>query len=189
MKITELRTFVVGNPPPSYGGRYFVLLTLTTADGVKGVGEVYAATMHPSVVVRAIEDVFDRHVAGSDPFRIEALFRTVQMRGYTGRPDVSLIGVLSGIEMACWDIVGKAVGKPAYELLGGRVHERLRAYTYSIPSQATRSMSTWIRISPQRERPRTSTRGSRRSSSIRWDRTPPSTRQPSRRPLLGRRPT
>ena len=133
MKITELRTFVIGNPPPSYGGRYFVLLTLTTADGVKGVGEVYAATMHPSVVVRAIEDVFDRHVAGSDPFRIEALFRTVQMRGYTGRPDVSLIGVLSGIEMACWDIVGKAVDKPAYELLGGRVHERLRAYTYLYP--------------------------------------------------------
>ena len=83
--------------------------------------------------MRAIEDVFDRHVAGSDPFRIEALFRTVQMRGYTGRPDVSLIGVLSGIEMACWDIVGKAVGKPAYELLGGRVHERLRAYTYLYP--------------------------------------------------------
>ena len=38
--------------------------------------------------------------------------------------------MLSGIEMACWDIVGKAVGKPVYELLGGRVHERLRAYTY-----------------------------------------------------------
>ncbi|MGH3066252.1 MAG: mandelate racemase/muconate lactonizing enzyme family protein, partial [Gaiellaceae bacterium] len=45
-------------------------------------------------------------------------------------PDLSLVGVLSGIEMACWDIVGKSVGKPVYELLGGRVHERLRAYTY-----------------------------------------------------------
>ena len=40
------------------------------------------------------------------------------------------MGVMSGIEMACWDIVGKAVGRPVYELLGGRVHERLRAYTY-----------------------------------------------------------
>ena len=48
------------------------------------------------------------------------------------RPDISLMGVLSGIEMACWDIVGKAVGKPVYELLGGQVHERLRSYTYHL---------------------------------------------------------
>ena len=52
-----------------------------------------------------------------------------------GRPDISLVGVLSGIELACWDIVGKAVGKPAYELLGGRVHERLRTYTYLYPAE------------------------------------------------------
>ncbi len=130
MKIEQLRVFVVGNPPPSFGGRYFVFLQLTTDDGIVGVGEVYAATFHPSVVERMIEDVFERHVAGHDPFRIEALWRRVYARGYTARPDVSLVGVLSGIELACWDIVGKAVGKPVYELLGGRVHERLRAYTY-----------------------------------------------------------
>lgn len=133
MRIAELRTFVVENPAPSFGGRYFVFLTLTTDDGVKGVGEVYVATLHPSVVVRAIEDVFDRHVLGSDPFRVEALCRTVAMRGYTARPDLSLGGVLSGIEMACWDLVGKATGKPVCELLGGRVHERLRSYTYLYP--------------------------------------------------------
>jgi galactonate dehydratase len=46
------------------------------------------------------------------------------------RPDISLVGVMSGIEMALWDICGKAVDKPVYELLGGRVHERLRSYTY-----------------------------------------------------------
>ena len=68
-----------------------------------------------------------------DPFRIEALWRKVYGRGYTLRPDVSLMGVLSGIEIALWDIIGKAVGKPVYELLGGRVHERLRTYTYIYP--------------------------------------------------------
>ena len=130
MRITGLRTFVVGNPPPSFGGRYFVFLTLTTDDGVVGVGEVYAATFHPTVVQRMIEDVFERHVDGADPFHVERLWRRVYARGYTSRPDVSLVGVLSGLEMACWDIVGKAVGKPVYELLGGRVHERLRSYTY-----------------------------------------------------------
>jgi galactonate dehydratase len=130
VRIAELRTFVVGNPPPSFGGRYFIFVTLTTDDGVTGVGEVYAGSLHPTVVTRAIEDVFNRHVDGRDPFRIETLVRTVSMRGYTGRPDVTLTGVLSGIEMACWDIVGKALGRPVYELLGGRVHERLRSYTY-----------------------------------------------------------
>jgi L-alanine-DL-glutamate epimerase-like enolase superfamily enzyme len=54
-------------------------------------------------------------------------------RGYALRPDITLGGVMSGLEMACWDIVGKACGMPVYELLGGRVHERLRAYTYLYP--------------------------------------------------------
>ena len=130
MRVADLRTFVVGNPPPSHGGRYFVFLTLTTDDGVKGVGEVYAATFHPRALEAMISDVFERHVAGADPFAIERLTRQIAARGYSGRPDLSLMGVMSGIEMACWDIVGKALGRPVHDLLGGRVHERLRAYTY-----------------------------------------------------------
>lgn len=130
MRIAELRTYVVGNPPPGFGGRYFVFLQLVTDDGVVGVGEVYAATFHPTVVERMIRDVFERTVVGTDPFRIETLWRRTYASGYTSRPDASLVGVLSGIEIACWDIVGKALGKPVYELLGGQVHERLRSYTY-----------------------------------------------------------
>ena len=57
MRIAELRTYVVGNPPPGFGGRYFVFLQLVTDDGVVGVGEVYAATFHPTVVERMIHDV------------------------------------------------------------------------------------------------------------------------------------
>jgi len=134
MKITGLKTFVVGNPPPGFGGRYFIFLKLITDDGIEGVGEVYAATFGPHTIVRMIEDVFAGHVEGMDPFRIEHLWRSVYGRGYTLRPDVSLMGVLSGIEMACWDIAGKSVGKPVYEILGGRVHERLRSYTYLYPT-------------------------------------------------------
>ncbi len=130
MKVAELRTFVVGNPPPSHGGRYFVFLILTTDDGITGVGEVYAATFHPRALEAMITDVFERHVVGSDPFAIEALMHRIAARGYSGRPDLSLQGVASGLELACWDIVGKAVERPVVDLLGGQVHERLRAYTY-----------------------------------------------------------
>ena len=135
MKIADLKTFVVGNPPPAFGGRYFIFLKLRTACGVEGVGEVYAASFAPEAIVPMIRDVFERHVLGADPFRIEALWRNVYGRGYTARPDASLMGVLSGIEMALWDIVGKAVGKPVYDLLGGKVHERLRSYTYLYPDE------------------------------------------------------
>lgn len=133
MKIADLKTFVVGNPPPSFGGRYFVFLKLKTDNGIEGVGEAYAATFGPHTMARMIEDVFERHVLGMDPFRIEMLWRRVYGSGYTLRPDVSLMGVLSAIELALWDIVGKALGKPAYELLGGKAHERLRTYTYIYP--------------------------------------------------------
>ena len=133
MIVKELKTFVVGNPPPHFGGRYFIFLKLVTDSGIEGVGEVYTATFGPQTVVRMIEDVCERHVIGADPFKIERLWRSVYGRGYSLRPDISLVGVLSGIEMACWDIVGKALDKPVYELLGGRVREGLRSYSYLYP--------------------------------------------------------
>ena len=74
-------------------------------------------------------------VVGADPFAIERLWRNVYGRGYSQRPDLSLMGVLSGIEMALWDIIGKALGQPIYQLLGGKAHERLRSYTYLYPRE------------------------------------------------------
>ena len=130
MKVTGLKTFVVGNPKPDRGGRYFVFLKLVTDGGIEGLGEVFVSTFGPQTVLRMIEDVVDHHVIGGDPFQIERLWRDVYGRGYTSRPDLSLVGVLSGLEMACWDIVGKAVDKPVYALLGGQLYDRLRAYTY-----------------------------------------------------------
>ncbi len=133
MKIAELKTFVVGNPPPHHGGRYFIFVKLTTACGIDGIGEVYAATFGPQTVVAMIEDVFARHLEGGNPLRIEALWRAVYGSGYSLRPDISLMGVLSGLEMACWDIAGKAADRPIHDLLGGKLRERLRTYTYLYP--------------------------------------------------------
>ncbi len=135
MRIAGFRTWVVGNPPPHFGGRYFIFVKLVTDSGVEGIGEVYSATFSPHVVARMVEDVCERHVVGADPFAVEKLWRSVYGRGYTLRPDASLSGVLSGIEMACWDIVGKALDRPVHALLGGRVHERLRSYTYLYPAE------------------------------------------------------
>lgn len=133
MKLADIETFVVGNPPPHFGGRYFVFVKLTTACGISGIGEAYCVPFSPHLVARMIEDVFARYAAGRDPHDIENLWRRVYSSGFTQHSDLSLMGVLSALEMACWDIIGKAAGKPVYKLLGGQVHERLRAYTYIYP--------------------------------------------------------
>jgi galactonate dehydratase len=134
MKLDSVKVFVVGNPPPSFGGRYFVFLKLKTACGIEGVGEVYAATFGPHVIASMIDDVFARRFAGRDPFQIESIWRESYGSGFSLRPDLSLMGVVSGLEMACWDIIGKSVEQPVYNLLGGKVHERLRSYTYLYPA-------------------------------------------------------
>ena len=133
MKLTDIQTFVVGNPPPHFGGRYFVFVKLTTDGNVSGIGEAYCVPFEPHLVAKMIEDVFDRYARGQDPHDIETLWRRVYSSGFTQHPDLTVMGVLSALEMACWDIIGKEAGQPVYKLLGGRVHERLRSYTYIYP--------------------------------------------------------
>ncbi len=139
MRLSDIKTFVVANPPPGFGGPYFVFVKLTTACGISGVGEAYGVPFDPHLVARLIEDVFARYAEGEDPHDIEALWRRVYSSGYTQRPDLTQMGVLSALEMACWDIVGKAAGQPVHKLMGGRVHERLRAYTYIYPRPGDRT--------------------------------------------------
>ncbi len=133
MRITNVQTFVVGNPPPQIGGRYFIFVKLVTDGNVVGYGEAYNASFDPHVTVRMIEDVAARHLVGHDPHDIEAFFRRAYSAGFTQRPDVAMMGCVSALEMACWDIVGKEAGKPVYKLLGGTVNETLRSYTYLYP--------------------------------------------------------
>jgi galactonate dehydratase len=133
MRLKDIRTFVVGNPPPHFGGRWFVFVKLTTDDNVSGVGESYGVPFDPHLVARMLEDVFGRYLEGQDPHDIELLWRRVYSGGFTQHPDLCVMGVLSALEMACWDIIGKAAGQPVYKLLGGQVHERLRSYTYIYP--------------------------------------------------------
>ena len=136
MKLEKIKTFVVGNPPPHFGGRYWIFIKLITDKNIIGYGEIYSVPFHPNVVSKMIDDVFERYVKGKDPFKIEKLWRTIYSSGYTQRPDISLLGIISGIEMACWDIIGKELNKPIYELLGGLVHNKLRSYTYLYPKES-----------------------------------------------------
>ena len=133
MKLSELEIFVVGNPPPGWGGRYFIFVKITASNGLVGYGEVYSASVGPEAMRAVIEDVFERHMAGENPENTEMMFRRAYSSGFTQRPDLTVMGAFSGLEMACWDILGKAHERPVYALLGGLMNERIRSYSYLYP--------------------------------------------------------
>lgn len=133
MKIADLKTFVVGNPPPMTGGRYFIFVKLTTDGGVTGWGEAYDAAFDPHLTAKLIEDIAGRYLVGRDPHDIEGFFRLCYSSGFSQRPDATMMACFSALEMACWDIIGKEAGKPVHKLLGGKVRDGLRSYTYLYP--------------------------------------------------------
>ena len=133
MNLRDLEIFVVGTPPPGWGGRYWIFVKLTTDNGIVGYGEVYAASVGPDAMRAVIADVFARHMQGENPENVELMFRRAYSSGFTQRPDLSVMGAFSGLEMACWDIMGKAHDRPVHALMGGLMNERIRAYTYLYP--------------------------------------------------------
>ncbi len=139
MKLAEIETFVTV-PPTGIGGSFWVLVQLTTDDGITGVGECYGIPFSADVAATMVEDMFGRYIAGSDPHDLETMYRRVYSAGFTQRPDPTVMSVFSGIEIAVWDILGKAAGKPVHQLLGGAFHDRLRTYTYLYPASAHRPL-------------------------------------------------
>ena len=136
MKLQDIKTYVTV-PPTGIGGSFWVLVKVTTDDGIEGIGECYGIPFSGDIAAQMVEDSFHRFAAGTDPHHIETLFRRFYSAGFTQRPDVSMMGVFSGIEMAVWDILGKAHDQPVCNLIGGQFHDRLRTYTYLYPAEGS----------------------------------------------------
>jgi 2-dehydro-3-deoxyphosphogalactonate aldolase len=132
MKIVDVKTIVVGNIRPHTGGHYWLFVELITDEGIVGLGERPShPSKRPDTHVSLIEDLAREFVIGADPFDIEALWQRMYAARHDYRhPGLTYTPAMSAIEMACWDIVGKALNQPIYNLLGGKVHEKLRAYAY-----------------------------------------------------------
>ena len=133
MKLQDLDVIVTAPPAPGWGGRYWILVKLTTDTGITGWGECYASSVGPEAMTHVIADVFERHMQGENPENIERMFRRAYSSGFTQRPDLTVMGAFSGLEIACWDILGKDRDRPVYALLGGVMNDRVRAYTYLYP--------------------------------------------------------
>lgn len=121
MKITSITPLVLGTR-----WRNLVILKVETDEGLVGLGESRPVNKVEAVIGH-VKDVAERFVLGLDPFNIELLVQRLTVEDY-GRPgEVAMTG-LAMIEMACWDIIGKALNQPVYRLLGGAVRERIKTY-------------------------------------------------------------
>lgn len=139
MKLVDVKTYIVGNPPPHRGGLNWVFCKLVTDEGIEGWGECPAPWLREHALTQCIQEVSKRFVIGQDPFNVEAIWeglykgveptRTYWCHHFQ-HPGVFHGQVVGAIEMACWDIIGKALNQPIYRLLGGMKNEKLRAYTY-----------------------------------------------------------
>ena len=120
MKITDIKTYLV-----EAHRRNWVFIEVETDEGITGIGE---ATIEPfeRTMVTLIED-YKRTVIGKDPRRIEYIWED-RYRGQFLRSDLLVNVALSAIEIACWDIKGKALGVPCYELFGGPYRETVPCY-------------------------------------------------------------
>ena len=119
MQIARIETFVV---PPRW-----LFVRVETEDGHFGWGEA-SLEGHAEAVEGAFEALRDRFT-GHDPFRIEDIWQVGYRSGfYRGGP--VLMSALSGLDQALWDLKGRALGLPAWELMGGRVRDRIRAYAW-----------------------------------------------------------
>jgi galactonate dehydratase len=120
VKITGFDTFLA-----NAGLRNYLFIRLGTDTGLMGIGEATLEWQERTVETLLHEWVRGR-VLGRDPFDIEALIGTLIRDQYQGGSTV--MTAISGVEIALWDLIGKACGQPVYRLLGGRCHDRIRAY-------------------------------------------------------------
>ncbi len=146
MHLKDLQIFTVATPPPHWGGRYFIFVKLTTNNGITGLGEVYGASVGPTAMRAVIEDVFVRHMQGESPTNVEKMFRRAYSSGFSQRPDPTVMGAFSGLEIACWDIVGKATDRPVYDMLGGMMNEQVRSYSYLYPLEHHKTPDFWSSV-------------------------------------------
>ena len=153
MKITDVRTMVVENEPmqgfaptsserspgqPRYvGGKHLLFLELVTDEGIIGLGERVTGNGIGNSVedmksqIALIHEIGRQYLIGENPFNVELIWQKVFGDRHDFRhPSLHATPALSAVEMACWDIIGKATNQPIYNLLGGMYHEKLKAYAY-----------------------------------------------------------
>jgi galactonate dehydratase len=120
MRITAIDTYIVGNP-----WKNWLFAKVSTDEGIHGVGEG-TLNYFAKTVETAIHELTPL-ILGMDPFQVEIISQQLIRDVYSDGAQIHMCAV-AAIEIALWDIIGKATNQPIYDLWGGRCHEKLRAY-------------------------------------------------------------
>jgi len=120
MRITAIDTYIAGNP-----WKNWLFAKVSTDEGIHGIGE--GTINYFAKTVEAAIHELKPFVIGMDPFQVETISQRLVRDVYTEGAQLHMCAV-SAIEIALWDIIGKACNQPIYNLMGGRCHEKLRAY-------------------------------------------------------------
>ena len=121
MKISKVTPLIMGTP-----WRNLTYVKVETDEGLEGVGEVRVLN-RTDALLGYLKEAVPRYVLDQDPFDIENIVQRMLRNDFVGGNDISMSGIAI-IEMACWDIMGKALNQPVYRLLGGAVREKIKAY-------------------------------------------------------------
>src|SRR5947209_3877976 len=121
MKIVDVKMDVMGT-----AWRNLSFVRVLTDDGLEGLGEVRMLN-HTDALRGYFAEAVPNHILGSDPFNIEDLVQRMYRDDYARAGEIALSGIAT-VEIACWDIMGKALGQPVHRLLGGAVRDRIKAY-------------------------------------------------------------
>jgi 2-dehydro-3-deoxyphosphogalactonate aldolase len=132
MKVTGIETILVDNVPNGPGGPKWLFIKLATDEGIVGLGERVGGSVRDlGSQVALLRQLADSFVIGENPFNVERIWHRMFAALHDYRhPGMDRTPAMSAIEMALWDIIGKATNQPIYNLLGGQYHEKLRAYAY-----------------------------------------------------------
>ena len=125
LKVTGVRIYLI-----EVGGRHPVLAQVLTDKGITGIGEAAIAYgLGGTAAAGMIKDLAERMILGQDPTRIEALWSEMYDHSFWAKGGGAIVfAAISAIEQALWDIKGKALGVPVYELLGGKMRDKVRVY-------------------------------------------------------------
>jgi galactonate dehydratase len=121
MRISDMRTLVMGTP-----WRNLTFVVLETDDGLTGVGEVRILN-RVDALLGYLKEAAPRYVLGQDPFNRERIVDEMYRHDF-GRAGEIVMSGIGAVEVACWDIVGKALGQPIYRLMGGALRDKIKAY-------------------------------------------------------------
>jgi len=129
MKITDIQASVIGRDEPHSGGCVWTFVRVYTDEGLVGTGECNSASAASGFAVKAAIETMKPALLGKDPTNPGPLYELLRRRGrYGGTSNAPVIFAITGIENALIDITGKALGVPAYKLLGGKFRDTIRLY-------------------------------------------------------------